>query len=100
MASSTEKNPTVLPVATERKSGKDRRPHPRERIKPVFEPGKYLSETGAELTARRIDFGKAMEAYKRKNRRPHPTCSQVLDVIDSMGHRLVAPAVALPGCKA
>ena len=77
MASSPERNPIALPVATERKSDKDRHPHPRERIKPVFEPGKFLSETGAELTARQIDFGKAMEAYKRKNRRPHSTYSQV-----------------------
>ena len=100
MASSPEKNPIALPVATEHKSGKDRRTQLGGRTKPVFEPGKSLSETGADLTARQIDFGKAMEAYKRKNRRPHPTYSQVPDVIDSMGYRLVAPAVALPGFKA
>jgi hypothetical protein len=97
MASSPEKNPIALPVATDRKSGKDRRTQPGERIKPMFEPGKFLSETGADLTARQIDFGKAMDAYMRKNRRPHPTYSQILDMIDSMGYRLVAPAVALPG---
>ena len=92
-----------IPTATQRKSGKNprtqhgERPQPGARTKPVFEPGKFLTEDGAELTARQIDFGKAMEAYKRKNRRPHPTYSQVLDVIDAMGYRLVAAAVALPG---
>ena len=45
----------------------------RKQRRPVFEPGKFLSETGADLTVRQIDFGKTMEAYKRKNRRPHPT---------------------------
>ena len=89
-----------IPTATERKSGKDRRTQPGARTKPVFEPGKFLTETGADLTARQIDFGKAMERYKWKNRRPHPTYSQVLDVIDAMGYRLVAAAVALPGFKA
>ena len=72
----------------------------RKRPRIVFEAGKFLSETGADLTARQIDFGKAMEVYKRKNRRPHPTYSQVLDVIDSMGYRLVAATVAMPGFDA
>ena len=66
-----------------------------KRRRPVFEAGKFQSETGADLTARQIDFGKTMEAYKRKNRRPHPTYLQVLDAINSMGYRLVEPAVAL-----
>jgi hypothetical protein len=97
MASSPEMHHTALPVATQRKSGNDRQTQASARTKPVFEPGKFLTETGAELTPRQIDFGKAMEAYKRKNHRPHPTYSQVLDVIDSMGYRLVAPALPEDG---
>ena len=88
-----------VPTATKRTSGKDRRTHPGVRIKPGLEPGQFLSEYGAELTARQIDFGKAMEACKRNNLRPHPTYSQVLDVIDSMGYRLEAAAGAVLNLK-
>ena len=56
----------------------------------------FESKDGANLTDRQIDFGKTMDAYKRERGRFHPSYSQVLDVIDSMGYRLVAPAIALP----
>ena len=86
-----------IPTATKRTSGKDRRTHPGARIKPGLEPGQFLSEHGADLTPRQIDFGKVMDRYKRDFRRPYPTYAQVLDVIDAMGYRLTAPAVALAG---
>ena len=40
---------------------------------------------------------KAMDQYKRDNRRPFPTWSEVLEVLYSLGYRKVAPATALPG---
>ncbi len=45
------------------------------------------------------DFMKAMDRYKRENRRPFPTWSEVLEVLHSMGYRKVAEATALPTGK-
>src|SRR2546421_5836266 len=42
---------------------------------------------------------KAMDRYKRENRRPFPTWSEVLEVLRSLGYRLVAEPTALPGGK-
>ena len=44
-------------------------------------------------------FMKAMERYKRENRRPFPTWSEVLEVLASLGYRRVAEPTALPGVK-
>ena len=41
-------------------------------------------------------FMKAMERYKRENRRPFPTWSEVLEVLYSMGYRKVAAEMDLP----
>ena len=40
---------------------------------------------------------KAMDLYKRANRRPFPTWSEVLEVLRSLGYRRVEVATALPG---
>jgi len=42
---------------------------------------------------------KAMERYKRENRRPFPTWSEVLEVLSSLGYRKVADETELPGTK-
>ena len=42
-------------------------------------------------------FMKAMDRYKRENRRPFPTWSEVLEVMRSLGYRLVAEPTSLPG---
>lgn len=44
-------------------------------------------------------FMKAMERYKRENRRPFPTWSEVLEVLISLGYRKVAEESDLPGTK-
>ncbi len=44
-------------------------------------------------------FMKAMERYKRENRRPFPTWSEVLEVLSSLGYRKVADETELPGTK-
>jgi hypothetical protein len=43
------------------------------------------------------DFMKAMDRYKRENRRPFPTWSEVLEVLRSLGYRKVAEPTDLPG---
>ena len=45
------------------------------------------------------DFMKAMDRYKRDNRRPFPTWSEVLEVLFSLGYRKVAEPIDLPGAK-
>lgn len=40
---------------------------------------------------------KAMDRYKRENRRPFPTWSEVLEVLRSLGYRRVAETTDLPG---
>ena len=40
---------------------------------------------------------KAMDQYKRDNRRPFPTWSEVLEVLRSLGYRKTETATALPG---
>jgi hypothetical protein len=44
-----------------------------------------------------IVFMKAMDQYKRDNRRPFPTWSEVLEVLRALGYRRVADPTALPG---
>src|SRR5215475_5956457 len=42
-------------------------------------------------------FMKAMDRYKRENRRPFPTWSEVLEVLYSMGYAKVNEVTDLPG---
>ena len=80
-----------IPVAVERRSGKDRR-HQVERRRQV-DPTTCEKDYSDE----EIIFMKAMDQYKRANRRPFPTWSEVLEVLRSLGYRKVAEAAALPG---
>jgi hypothetical protein len=44
-----------------------------------------------------IIFMKAMDQYKRANRRPFPTWSEVLEVLHSLGYRKTEKATEMPG---
>jgi len=44
-----------------------------------------------------IQFMKAMDQYKRDNRRPFPTWSEVLEVLLAIGYRKVAEPARMPG---
>jgi hypothetical protein len=86
-----ERRKRSIPVALERRSGKDRRERGerRRQIDPTTCERDYNDEE--------IDFMKAMDQYKRDNRRPFPTWSEVLEVLRSLGYRKVAEKTALPG---
>ncbi len=43
-----------------------------------------------------IHFRKAMDQYKRDNRRPFPTWSEALEVLVALGYRKVAEPTPLP----
>src|SRR3954447_18818446 len=80
-----------IPVAVERRSGQDRRQ--------VGERRRQVDPTTCERDYNddEIDFMKAMDLYKRANRRPFPTWSEVLEVLHALGYRKVEKATQLPG---
>jgi hypothetical protein len=80
-----------IPVALERRSGKDRRleGERRRQVDPTTCERDYSDDE--------IAFMKAMDHYKRANRRPFPTWSEVLEVLHALGYRKVAEPTALPG---
>ena len=82
-----------IPVAVERRAGKDRRERGERR--------RQVDPTTCErdYTDDEIEFMKAMDQYKRANRRPFPTWSEVLEVCRALGYRKVAEPTALPGIQ-
>jgi len=81
----------AIPVAVERRATKERR-HQGERRRQV-DPTTCEKDYNDD----EIIFMKAMDQYKRANRRPFPTWSEVLEVLRSLGYRRVEEATALPG---
>src|SRR5262245_24872409 len=83
-----------IPVAVERRSGKDRRTEKKE-----GERRRQVDPTTCEkdYSEEEITFMKAMDQYKRANRRPFPTWSEVLEVLRSLGYRKTEEPTALPG---
>src|SRR5580700_4803880 len=75
-----ERRKKQIPVAVERRSGKDRRERGERRrlVDPTTCERDYSDEE--------IIFMKAMDQYKRANRRPFPTWSEVLEVLRSLGY--------------
>lgn len=80
-----------IPVVVERRSGLDRRIEAEKRrmVDPVTCEKEYSEEE--------VCFMNAIDQYKRANRRPFPTWSEVLEVFRSLGYRKVEAPVALPG---
>jgi hypothetical protein len=80
-----------IPVALDRRTGQERRQkgERRRQVDPTTCERDYNDEE--------ILFMKAMDQYKRDNRRPFPTWSEVLEVLYSLGYRKIAQPTALPG---
>ena len=85
----------TIPVAVERRSGKDRRLEKEKE----GERRRQVDPTTCEkdYNEDEIAFMQAMDLYKRRNRRPFPTWSEVLEVLRSLGYRKTEEATALPG---
>ena len=81
-----------IPVAVERRSGKDRRDEKGERRRQI-DP----TTCERDYTNDEIEFMKAMDQYKRDNRRPFPTWSEVLEVLRALGYRKTAEPSQMPG---
>jgi len=86
-----ERRKRNIPVAVDRRTpGTERRKVERRRqVDPTTCERDYTDEE--------ISFMKAMDQYKRDNRRPFPTWSEVLEVLRALGYRKVAEPTALPG---
>ncbi len=81
-----------VPVAVERRSGQDRRNGERRRqVDPTTCERDYTPEE--------VEFMRAMDQYKRDNRRPFPTWSEVLEVLLALGYRKVAEPTEMPGLR-
>jgi hypothetical protein len=76
-----ERRKRNIPVAKERRNEKATAP------KPVAD---------SELSDDALEFMKAMDQYKRDNRRPFPTWSEVLEVLSSLGYRKVEKPTEIP----
>ena len=70
----TERRKQEVPVALERRTKVQRR----RQIDPTTCERDY--------TDNEIEFMQAMDAYKRKNGRMFPTCSEILEVIRDLGY--------------
>jgi hypothetical protein len=84
-----------IPVAVERRSGKDRRAEKGERRRQI-DP----TTCERDYSIDEVEFMKAMDQYKRDNRRPFPTWSEVLEVLRALGYRKVAEHTTMPGLGA
>lgn len=69
----------------DRRSGLDRRRGPGRRRS----DDRRSAEEG-EMTEEQFEFLMAINEYKRVNRRPFPTWTEILDVMKALGYRKVA----------
>ena len=94
-AAANERRKRNIPVAVDRRrqnAAEKRRTSERRRL---IDPTTCERDYSDDETL----FMKAMERYKRENRRPFPTWSEVLEVLISLGYRKVAVEGSLPGGK-
>ncbi len=93
--SAAERRKRNIPVAIDRRrqnAAEKRRTSERRRL---IDPTTCERDYNEDETL----FMRTMERYKRENRRPFPTWSEVLEVLISMGYRKVEPEGDLPGIK-
>jgi len=73
------------PVTVERRLGLDRRRGPGRRRT----DSRRSAEEG-EMTSEQFEFIRAIEEYKKVNRKPFPSWTEVLDILNALGYRKVA----------
>ena len=93
-----ERRKRNIPVVRDRRGGKGAEP-PDDGLRVRPERRRMVDPTTCEreYTEDEIMFMKAMDQYKRDNRRPFPTWSEVLEVLRALGYRKVAEPTVLPG---
>jgi len=60
--------------------------------RPIVSDGYAVTHVGSDYSTDEFEFIRAMERYRRKNRRPFPTCREVLNVLKSLGYQKRADA--------
>jgi hypothetical protein len=80
---------TTQPGAAASHSGTEQRQGDRRKV----ERRRQIDPTTCErdYTDEQVDFMKAMDLYKRRSGRQFPTWSEVLEVLQNLGYRKVAP---------
>ena len=78
----------------DRRLGLDRRRGPGRRL-----THERKSAEEGQMSDEQFDFLMAIDEYKRKNSRPFPTWTEVLDVIRALGYRKVAEPQSLEQTK-
>ena len=99
-AAANDRRKRAIPVAVERRTGKDRRAElAKERGEPVGERRRQVDPTTCEkdYSDDEMEFMRSMDLYKRHNRRPFPTWSEVLEVMVALGYRKTAEPAPIPG---
>jgi hypothetical protein len=84
-----------IPVATDRRAKNAAEKRKASERRRLIDPTTCERDYNEDET----EFMKAMDRYKRENRRPFPTWSEVLEVLSSLGYRRVAEPTALPSGK-
>lgn len=74
----SDRRKTDAPVAVERRGPQRRKVQRRRQIDPTTCERDYSDDE--------IEFMQALDAYKRANGRMFPTCSEILEVIRSLGY--------------
>jgi hypothetical protein len=87
-----ERRKRDIPVTIDRRKGDRREQGERRQVD--------LTTCERNYNEEEINFMKAMDQYKRDNRRPFPTWGEVLDVLRALGYRKVAEPTPLPGYAA
>jgi len=92
-----DRRQSEIPVAYDRRSGKDRRLEALSKGEP--ERRRMVDPTTCErdYSEDEVSFMIAMDSYKRANRRPFPTWSEVLEVLRALGYRKVEIPTPIPG---
>ncbi len=94
-SANSERRKRNIPVATDRRAKNAAEARKNSERRRLIDPTTCERDYSDEET----DFMNAMDRYKRDNRRPFPTWSEVLEVMRAMGYRKVADATDLPGAK-
>jgi hypothetical protein len=81
-----DRRQTDIPVSEERRQGQRRKGQRRRQIDPTTCERDYSQDE--------LEFMRALDDYKRKSRRMFPTCSEVLEVIRSLGYVKLAEGEA------
>lgn len=80
----------TIPIAIERRRGRDRRTSPSDRPKPRVRFDGLC--TGSDYSPQELDFLKAVQAFKRDRQCPKPSWADVVTILRHQGYRLTPPA--------